>query len=58
LTLITVTHNLNADALEQYDKIVFMKDGAIDEIGTYEELINRGGGFYAFSQMKLNDPTE
>ncbi len=58
LTLITVTHNLNADALEQYDKIVFMKDGTIDEIGTYEELINRGGGFYAFSQMKPNDLTE
>lgn len=57
LTLITITHNLNADALEQYDEIIFMQDGTIDEIGTYEELISKKGGFYCFSQLKSSSPT-
>ncbi len=55
LTLITITHNMKKDILEQYDQIVFMKNGAIDEIGTYEELINKRGGFFDFSQLKTSN---
>lgn len=56
LTLITITHNLNADALEQYDEIIFLQDGTIEDIGTYEELTSKKGGFYCFSQLKSGSP--
>lgn len=52
LTLITITHNLQANILGQYDQIIYMEDGTIKEIGTFGELIQKKSGFYNFSQLK------
>ncbi len=54
LTLITITHNLQSDNLKRYDEIIYMITGMIDEIGSYEDLINKQRGFYNFSQLNRN----
>lgn len=41
LTLITITHNLLEDNLRRYDSIIYMEDGVIDQIGTFDELVNK-----------------
>lgn len=40
-TTVTVTHRLGS--CRQADKIIVLKDGEIEEIGSHEELINNGG---------------
>lgn len=47
LTRIVVTHSLDANILERYDKIFAMKNGSIIESGTYDELMERKGYFYS-----------
>ncbi|MCL2078171.1 MAG: hypothetical protein FWH08_07195 [Oscillospiraceae bacterium] len=49
LTLITITHNLREDNLKRYDNVVYMDNGMIEEVGVYEKLMERQGGFYDFS---------
>jgi len=51
LTLITITHALNPELLQAYDRIIFMKDGAIAETGTYAELMQKNGMFAAYSSV-------
>lgn len=41
LTLITITHSLDTVLLKAYDKIIYMENGTISEIGTYDELNNK-----------------
>lgn len=48
LTLVTITHSLNADLLGQYDQIIYMEDGAVAEIGSLAELLSKQGGFCNF----------
>lgn len=48
LTLVTITHSLSADLLEQYDQIIYMEDGAVAEIGSLTELLSKQGGFCNF----------
>lgn len=55
LTLITITHNLRKDVLSQYDQIIYMNNGTLDEIGTFEELINRQEGFHSFFQLEMDN---
>jgi ABC-type multidrug transport system fused ATPase/permease subunit len=43
LTLITITHNLRPELLRRYDSILFMKQGRIDEAGSFEALVEQGG---------------
>ncbi|WNR45273.1 ABC transporter ATP-binding protein [Paenibacillus roseipurpureus] len=43
-TTITVAHRLST--VQDYDKLVFIRDGRIAEQGSYEELLNRRGHFY------------
>lgn len=50
LTLITITHNINEELLEQYDEILYMEDGRIAEAGSFRELQERGGAFRRFAQ--------
>lgn len=45
LTLITITHALDADMLRQYDEIIYMEDGQIVESGSLDNLISRQGSF-------------
>ena len=51
LTLVTITHNLQEDNLMRYGQIIFMEDGAVAEVGTYGELMERGGGFSGFTRL-------
>lgn len=41
-----VTHTINI--LPQVDNIVFLVDGSISEIGSYQELLQRNGAFAEF----------
>lgn len=47
LTRIVVTHSLNSRLLSQYDGIFVLKKGRIEESGTFSELMERKGYFYA-----------
>lgn len=47
MTRIIMTHNLEASALRRFDRILVMKDGRIEETGTFDELMAGKGYFYA-----------
>ena len=47
VTRIVVTHTLEQAALRQYDGILALKDGRIAEAGSFDELMERKGYFYA-----------
>ena len=47
VTRIVVTHTLEQAALRQYDGILVLKDGRIAETGSFDELMERNGYFYA-----------
>ena len=47
VTRIVVTHALEQAALRQYDGILVLKDGRIAETGSFDELMERKGYFYA-----------
>ncbi|MCL2248304.1 MAG: ABC transporter ATP-binding protein/permease [Oscillospiraceae bacterium] len=48
LTLITITHALDADMLSQYDEVLYMEDGEIVEHGPYAKLVEQNGAFSEF----------
>ena len=52
-TRIVVTHKINY--LSQFDKIVYLKNGEIAELGTYEELINKKNEFSQFLLQHSQD---
>jgi len=55
LTLLVITHKLSKQLLQKYNKIIVLKDGMIQEIGSFSELIDNKGYFYdLFSLEKLN----
>ena len=47
VTRIVVTHALNETLLRRYDGILVLKNGRVDETGTFDELMSRKGYFYA-----------
>lgn len=49
-TVLLVSHRLAG--LEQMDQIVVMEQGQVIEVGTYDELMNRQGAFYALKQVE------
>lgn len=55
LTLITITHNMNEELLGLYDEIIYMENGRIAEVGCFQELRVRGGGFAAFCSLHKED---
>lgn len=51
LTLITITHSLRPDLLKAYDKIIYMENGTISEIGSYDELMKECGSFAKYCDL-------
>lgn len=47
LTKIIVTHKYNQAVMRKYDKIIVLRDGKIEEQGTFDELIQRRNYFYS-----------
>lgn len=47
VTSIVITHKLVESILKRYDKIIVLKNGTIQEIGTFDELIDQNGYFYS-----------
>lgn len=45
--IIHITHKLICEMLEQYDEILVLKNGRIEEKGTFQELMERKEYFYA-----------
>jgi ABC-type multidrug transport system fused ATPase/permease subunit len=52
LTLITITHNLSEQLLALYDQIIYMEDGAIAEMGSFNELLSKQAKFYNFYTLR------
>lgn len=44
---IVVTHRLDGPIMRQYDKILVLHNGKIEESGTFEELLEQKGYFYS-----------
>lgn len=47
ITCIVVTHRYSADILRGYDEIIALRDGSVEETGTFDELMDRRGYFYS-----------
>jgi ABC-type multidrug transport system fused ATPase/permease subunit len=47
LTLITITHRLDAKNLSKYDSVIIMNDGEIVEQGSFAELNTKNGFFHS-----------
>lgn len=47
LTRIVVTHSLDEALLKKYDSVLVLKNGAVEESGTFDELMDRKGYFYS-----------
>lgn len=50
-TRIVVSHKLHANILSEYDSIIAMKDGSIEECGSFDELIEKRGYFYSLYKI-------
>ncbi len=44
---VVVTHRLDAALMEQYDEIIVLRNGMIQERGNFEVLMERKGFFYS-----------
>ena len=44
---IVVSHALDKKILSQFDEIIALRDGKVEETGTFDELINSRGYFSA-----------
>ena len=47
MTRVVVTHALDENVLRRYDEIIVIKDGTIEEKGSFESLMNNDGYFKA-----------
>lgn len=54
LTRIVVTHRLDAATLSRYDGILMLKNGVLCEQGSFEELMEKRGQFYALFTVANN----
>lgn len=48
---IVVTHRLDAPIMRQYDEILVLHNGQIEECGTFDELIEQKGYFYSLYRI-------
>ena len=51
ITRVVVTHKYNADILKKYDGIIVLKDGLVEETGSFDELIEAKGYFNSLYQV-------
>ncbi|ROR25862.1 ABC-type multidrug transport system fused ATPase/permease subunit [Mobilisporobacter senegalensis] len=51
ITRIAITHRMDESILSGYDEIVLLRNGKIEEHGTYHELMEAKKGFYALSML-------
>ena len=47
ITRIVVTHSLEENLLKRYDGILVLKDGKVEEFGSFDELMEKKGYFHA-----------
>mgnify|MGYP002672999854 CR=1 FL=1 len=47
LTSIVVTHRLDENVLKQYDRIIVLHNGGVEECDTFEKLLGKKGYFYS-----------
>ena len=52
LTMVTITHNLRPELLSRYDAILFMREGRIQEVGTFDSLVEQQGAFASFQRLE------
>lgn len=55
LTSIVVTHKLVDDVLRMYNGIIVMKNGKVEEIGTFDELMSKKKYFYSLYNVACED---
>ena len=53
VTRIVVTHSLEENLMKRYDKILVMRNGHIEEEGTFDELIDKKGYFHALFTVEV-----
>ena len=53
ITRIVVTHSLEESLMRRYDKILVMKDGRIEEEGTFDELMAKKDYFHALFTVSV-----
>ena len=53
ITKIVVTHSLEENLMRRYDKILVMRDGRIEEQGTFDELMAMKRYFHALFMVKV-----
>ena len=51
LTRLVVTHKLEEKTLARFDGIVVMRNGRVEELGTFEELMEKKDYFYSLYQV-------
>ena len=54
ITRIVVTHALDEALLKRYDEIIVLRDGRVEEVGTFDNLINNQGYFHALYTVSNN----
>ncbi len=54
LTRLVVTHRLESELLEQYDRIFVLRNGALHEEGTFRELMEDKGYFYSLYNVSAD----
>ena len=47
MTRVVVTHSLEESLLRRYDEIIVIKDGTIEEKGSFQDLMRKDGYFKA-----------
>jgi len=55
LTMLTITHNLNPEMLQQYDQILYIENGKVAAMGEYETLLHTSRQFCEFLQIQKKE---
>lgn len=51
ITRISITHRIDKSILSNYDEIILLRHGKIEEHGSYQELLDARKGFYALTML-------